>query len=293
MIFSATWHSIKMGCGCPFCAGKQVSIKNCLNTVNSLLSKEWDYNKNIDINPLNVVAGSHKYAYWICSNCGYSWKATISSRNSGRGCPVCMGKVLTDQNRLSIRYPLISKEWHPAKNKNLLPSDVSYGVPKKVWWLCKECGYEWISSVNNRTHGRSRGCPACAQKQIESKIASQLKKYCIDKYGAVEEYKIIRNPMTNRFLSFDIYIEKMNLFIEVMGDQHFKFYEGFHRNFNDFENMKNRDEIKKRYAKNNGYYLSIDIRKLYTIDKAINFLEDFINIIKNTIITTNPQSKGG
>lgn len=36
-----------------------------------------------------VVAGSAKKAWWICSECGHSWYATIVNRNSGHGCPAC------------------------------------------------------------------------------------------------------------------------------------------------------------------------------------------------------------
>ena len=56
---------------------------------------------------------------------------------SGQGCPICSGKIVSDKNRLSTLYPEISLEWHPYKNRSLLPQDVSYGSTKKVWWICK------------------------------------------------------------------------------------------------------------------------------------------------------------
>ena len=31
-------------------------------------------------------------------------------------------------------YPHLVKEWHPTKNGDLTPKDVTYGSNKKVWW---------------------------------------------------------------------------------------------------------------------------------------------------------------
>ena len=33
-------------------------------------------------------------------------------------------------------YPHLVKEWHPTKNLNLTPKQVTSKTNKKVWWLC-------------------------------------------------------------------------------------------------------------------------------------------------------------
>ena len=60
-------------------------------------------------------------------------------------------------------FPLISTEWHPSKNGNLTPENVTAKSGKKVWWLCKE-GHEWEALISNRTKNMS-GCPYCAGKR--------------------------------------------------------------------------------------------------------------------------------
>lgn len=63
--------------------------------------------------------------------------------------------------------PRLDKElvaqWHPKKNGDLDPSQVSYGSNKRVWWLCSE-GHEWQSSPKGRSRGG--GCPICSNKKL-------------------------------------------------------------------------------------------------------------------------------
>ena len=61
------------------------------------------------------------------------------------------------ENTLASRYPELAKEWHPSKNGNLTPYDVSYGSGKRVWWLGK-CGHDWDAKITNRVYG-NHGCP--------------------------------------------------------------------------------------------------------------------------------------
>jgi len=63
-------------------------------------------------------------------------------------------------------YPHLLAEWHPTKNGDLFPDEVSYGSPKRIWWKCsKGPDHEWCVSATNRTsHGR--GCPFCANRAV-------------------------------------------------------------------------------------------------------------------------------
>lgn len=42
---------------------------------------------------------------------------------------------------------------------------------KKVWWRCKNCGYEWETSPNNRVNAGT-GCPACAHCIVDPEVNS-------------------------------------------------------------------------------------------------------------------------
>jgi len=71
---------------------------------------------------------------------------------------------LTKQNNLAVKNKKLAKEWHPIKNGDLTPCNVTPASGRKVWWKCVECDYEWDSSILNRNAGT--GCPVCAGQVI-------------------------------------------------------------------------------------------------------------------------------
>ena len=69
---------------------------------------------------------------------------------------------------LASCHPVIASEWNYQKNKTFLPSEVTYGRSKRVWWICKE-GHEWETRIYNRTI-RKQGCPICAIENKKTQI---------------------------------------------------------------------------------------------------------------------------
>ena len=61
--------------------------------------------------------------------------------------------MIDKEKSLAYLYPELAKEWHPTKNGELTPYDVTHGSNKKVWWLGK-CGHEWEQIVKSRTNGK-------------------------------------------------------------------------------------------------------------------------------------------
>ncbi len=140
--------------------GKSLSINN------PTLAEEWDYTKNKPLTPDNVAVNSHQKVWWICKDCGYSWNASVISRNRNQGCPACAGnRCLKGINDLVTKNSSLLKSWNYAKNE-VEPYDVTPYSSRKVWWVCPDCGYEWEAQINNRTKGS--GCPACAGKVVIS-----------------------------------------------------------------------------------------------------------------------------
>lgn len=147
--------------GCPACSNRiVVTGKNDLLTTNSELIKEWDYIKNGDLQPSTVAQWSHTKVWWICQKCGYSYQATPSNRVFGKGCGCCAGRVVVPGiNDLATTRPNIAVDWHPTKNGDLKPTDVTRGRRIMVWWKCHICGNEWQDTLNHRNRGR--GCSVC------------------------------------------------------------------------------------------------------------------------------------
>ena len=65
--------------------------------------------------------------------------------------------------KLLSSYPHLVKEWHPIKNGELTPNQVTYGSGKKVWWLCPK-GHSYDTTINKRTN-RKLGCPYCSGRK--------------------------------------------------------------------------------------------------------------------------------
>ena len=138
---------------------------NDLASVNPNLATEWHPTKNNGLSPQDVSAFSHKTVWWL-GFCGHEWQAAISNRNHGRGCPICAGRVvLSGFNDLATKNPALAAEWHPTKNGDLTPNDITLGTDQKVWWL-GICGHEWNATVLSRSYGK--GCPICTGKIVLS-----------------------------------------------------------------------------------------------------------------------------
>ena len=139
-------------------------MKNSLSEIKPELAQEWHPTKNGKLTPEEVTTGSHKKAWWLGS-CGHEWEALIKARCSGTGCPYCSNqKVLSGFNDLASTNPTVANEWNYEKNKSLLPTMISSGSNKKVWWKCS-LGHEWQAAVVERAD-RGTGCPYCANQKV-------------------------------------------------------------------------------------------------------------------------------
>ena len=158
-------HRTARHTGCPFCSGRNaIPGTNDLLTVNPVLAAEWHPTKNKLLTPSIFLPKSNAKVWWKC-NLGHEWIASISDRSNGTGCPVCSGKViLVGFNDLQTTHPKLIQEWDYIKNKPLLPTMVSHGSHRKVWWKCSK-GHEWQDMISNRVRG-NHDCPICGNQQL-------------------------------------------------------------------------------------------------------------------------------
>jgi hypothetical protein len=126
------------------------------------LAKQWHTTKNGNLTAKDVVTKARQSVWWQCDK-GHEWKAAVYSRAAGAGCPYCAGKKVCVDNCLDNLNPALSKQWHPTKNGNLTPKDVTIMSGKKVWWLCDK-GHEWEDTIDHRSSGR--GCPYCSGQRV-------------------------------------------------------------------------------------------------------------------------------
>ncbi len=203
---------------CPKCTAKKRGEERHLNILklhggisDPLLVAEWDYEKN-ERGPEEYSTKSNDDAYWICSKCGYHFKARINNRALRKSCACCSGKVIVPGiNDLATTHPKLAAEWHPTKNGALRPTEVSHGQATVIWWVCPE-GHEYTASLLHRSSGTN--CPKCNSGR-QTSFAEQAIYYYVKKVfpDAISRY----TEIFSKGMELDIYIPSTNLGIEYDG----------------------------------------------------------------------------
>jgi len=290
--FKSSWNDIIGNKGCPFCAGKQVGLSNCLATKNTVLAKEWHPTKNGDLTPWDVTCGCNKYVWWQCSkNPKHMWYVKINKRNSGDGCPYCSGHKPSEDYNLLKNNPELCEEWDYEKNKKR-PEEYCPNANQYAYWKCKECGHKWKAKINNRNNGRC--CPECSKSKGEKEISKIFINNNWIKISQEDFDKLINEDKYNNnyfisqmkyngligvgggLLSYDFHIPKLNLLIEYDGEYHYK----------PIKNYKNEPikYAKERYKKQcihdilkNKYAMNNDIDLLRIPYWEFNNIEEILN----------------
>ena len=167
-VWEASVVSRKKGNGCRICAGQLVVKSNCLATTNPKLASEWHPSKNGNLTPFDITPGSGKKVWWKCDKGDdHVWEASVVSRKKGNGCRICAGQLVVKSNCLATTNPKLASEWHPTKNGELTPFNVTAGKGVKVWWKCnKGDDHVWKASIDTRSKGNN--CPVCSNYKVVS-----------------------------------------------------------------------------------------------------------------------------
>ena len=134
------------------------------------MASQWSHSRNVGLTPQDVKPHSNRRVWWTC-DVGHSWLTSVSTRTRGSGCPACgverrarMRRVAKPGRSLLENRPDLVNEWLRPENGEATPASVSIGSRNRVWWICRICRHEWISTVANRCQGK--GCPACAGRTV-------------------------------------------------------------------------------------------------------------------------------
>lgn len=250
----------------------------------------------------NVYKGNDIKLKWKCfkDGCKEIFIASWDNIFQNKGCPFCAGRQVGISNCLATKNPELANEWHPTKNGNLTPYNVTCGCNKTVWWKCKD-GHEWDAIIADRNRSNGSGCPECSKSKGEKRCKEI---FIFKNFIEVlqKEYNVSINKYNNTYfipqktfeglvglggglLSYDFYIPKYNLLIEYQGEQHEKYIPGFHKSKKDFEKQVEHDKRKKEYALINKYnFLEIWYWEFDKIEEILtNYLDNLNN--KSEVIT--------
>lgn len=135
--------------------------------------------------------------WWKCGS-GHEWQAKIQTRLHSKGnCPICITTVAPETS-LSFLFPSVAMYWDYSKNV-LLPTAVSPGSKKFVWWKCSKCGLEWQTQIRSRTRGKCPAkCPGCKKLPIESSLASLNPKIAKDWHPTKNSFSPLTVPPSSK-----------------------------------------------------------------------------------------------
>lgn len=152
--------------GCPFCSGNRVLPGfNDLETRFPDIASEWS-DRNSPLLPSHVTAFANRKVWWK-GVCGHEWKALISDRSAGHGCPYCKDhKLLIGFNDFQALHPDLALEW--SEKNDVCPNAIPEKKLMLAWWKCHTCGGEYQAWINSRIGGSK--CPYCSNRAVEAGI---------------------------------------------------------------------------------------------------------------------------
>ncbi len=141
---------VKRGTGCPKCGIE----KSKANFHSALLEKrtsfadkypelicEWDYEKNKDIDPKEILAGSKQKVWWKCKY-GHSYYASILNRAKGSGCPQCNLQATTSFPEQCV-YFYVKKAFNDTVNAYRYNGKIYDVFVPSIRTAIEYDGYKW------------------------------------------------------------------------------------------------------------------------------------------------------
>ncbi|MCR5321694.1 MAG: DUF2726 domain-containing protein [Lachnospiraceae bacterium] len=137
--------------GCPYCSGRLViKGKTDLLTLFPEISKEWDYEKNGDLQPSDISSKSGIKVWWKCSE-GHEWKATVGNRaHNNSGCPRCNIENVNSFCEQAVFY-YIRKAFPDAIN-----SDQHLGIELDIYIPSIKTAVEYDGEVWHNSEKRKK-----------------------------------------------------------------------------------------------------------------------------------------
>lgn len=164
---AAVRERAKENSGCPFCAGRRLSVTNSLAARYPHVAAQLDPDLNNGVTADQIVAGSGKKYWWRCDQApDHVWEASANTRTGrGRGCPYCSGNKVSVTNNLAARYPHVAAQLDPMLNPGVTADQIMPGSTKRYWWRCTvHNAHVWQAAVGGRTT-QGGGCPFCHKRK--------------------------------------------------------------------------------------------------------------------------------
>ena len=254
LIYSRT--SINDPKKCPYCSNRKVCECQSFATLFPNLLEEIDWDLMTE-NPKTIAPGSPRKLPWKCpkKTCGHhKWWAKLSSRTGKKhkGCPYCRGTKTCPCDSFATLSPhlLVEIDWELMTED---PFTIPPSSRKMLPWKCSEptCQHKWFAVIADRTKGS--GCSQCNNSNMEIRCARHLTSIG-ESFIPQHKFEDCRHI---RALSFDYFLDRRNIAIELDGLQHFRMTSFFSSiaKPEEFALIQHRDAVKNDYCRAKGIHL--------------------------------------
>lgn len=186
-----------------------------------------------------------------CIDCGYTWEpiAEFLIQETKYVCPKCAGNAIKTpeefRTEISISHPYLTLLSNYERSS------------KKIHVLCNKCRTDFWVAPNKLQQGQH--CNCMVESHGENRIRTFLESNNIQ-YESQKTFDDLFGTSGFRKLSYDFYIPNLNTLIEYQGLQHSEPCD-FGAGLSDedkqikFKKQQEHDQIKRKYAEENGYNL--------------------------------------
>lgn len=223
--------------------------------------------------------------HWLCNcKCGRSESFSVLGKHLRRGectqCKKCRYENMEKRRSKDIKIGKVFGMLTVVKEGEIYVSP--NGNRSRRFYVICSCRPEVQFMVRGSALISGQKSCGCLK---DSKIAFELKKYFKINYDAETEYKVLKNTETGFWLPYDIYIphgenpDLNGFYIEIHGEQHYTRNSSWD-SLEKFNYRKKLDKTKKKFAKKNGVYIEVDLRKIKIVEDAIKEIEKIIVLYK-------------
>jgi hypothetical protein len=264
-IWDAKQRNLIRGRGCPNCA--KIKRKNSRIRPFSYCQKVLD---KFELDLLSDYIGASFDITVKCRRCGEVFKTTIAYLTKYKiGCKKCNELERTLEKEQSFLDILSELNPHIKMKSKFI------SMSENTIFHCEDCNKDFIRTPHDFT--RTYTCPNCT---TNSKLEYLTKIYLVDNNIDFELHKTYENlfGVNNGLLSFDFYLPKYNLLIELQGVQHYRPIDYFGGE-EQYKIQCEHDSRKRDYAKLH----NIDLIEIpyFSIDNIQAILNDKLNIQNN------------
>jgi hypothetical protein len=170
--WEASYSNIRMGTGCPFCAGNAPKTATDYAALAEWRGFRW-------LGP--EVPSIKTNTVWECK-AGHQWEAAYNSVQGGTGCPICAVDRLAEERRKKpADYSALAEDRGFLWLGPEVPNNTS-----QTWWECQN-GHQWEANYHNIRQGT--GCPYCVDI-IAGAPVSQIQRELCELLGGELNYPL-------------------------------------------------------------------------------------------------------